>query len=172
MAFSCQYCGYTTNKRSAYDRHLNRKTPCKKKKDEIIETKESFACAFCNQMFIKEAYLLRHQTRCNPVCLKNKIDYLQKENCELYNENEKLKNKIKELESTSINNYTNTKTVNNTTNNTVTNNITIFINSNGEEGVMEALDDLHEHLKALEQSSKGDGRVENYFYRYDHYLQL
>lgn len=142
-----------------------------------ILDRNQFMCELCCQTFSLEAHLKRHQTRCgNPVWMKEIMDELKEDNLRLYAENESLMEKIKDLEervndNTTVNNYNNTNNVTNTTNNTTTNNITIFINSDGEEGVMEALEGFQNHIRqlAIEQELYPDENVENYICQYDHF---
>ena len=83
MLFECDRCGYSTNKKSDFIRHLSRKEPCIaiehnipiieiKKKYQIIEPTETqdaktypFECLFCNRRYKYKYNKTKHVKTCS-----------------------------------------------------------------------------------------------------------
>tara|TARA_B110000495_G_C22929724_1_gene543432 strand:- start:87 stop:956 length:870 start_codon:yes stop_codon:yes gene_type:complete len=99
VEYKCERCHYITTKKSSFNNHLNRKTPCKaihstitikELLDELNKPKEGFACNKCNKVFKTRQSKYQHQKLC-------KMDLVVKK------QNEEnilmiLENRIKELE--------------------------------------------------------------------------
>ena len=61
IEYTCKKCNYTTNKKSSYINHINRKTPCE----------EISICEFCNKQFISRKLLIKHLDICK---IKTQVD--------------------------------------------------------------------------------------------------
>jgi hypothetical protein len=129
--YTCNTCNKEFNKKSTYDYHLSRITPC---------VKPSHLCIHCNKNYSNNSNLKKHLNICkkNVVNPDNKSTLeelkesikqeLQKDNDELKKKLEEQQKKIEELTHLTESNHQKTEgnTINNTTsnsNNTTTNNI-------------------------------------------------
>jgi hypothetical protein len=110
--YCCEKCDAQFPKKSNYDRHINRKTPC------VLEEKEQFdinkrTCEHCVGLYSSVQALKIHMSTCK---LKPTGDD------ELKQIIKNLNNELKEIKE-KLNNQSNTIINNNTTNNNTTNNI-------------------------------------------------
>ena len=135
VKYCCERCGYTTTFKTHYNKHINRKNPCKSilNNTSIEELRENFKnnnitpnykivkkvhkCEVCCKIFDTEEELNYHKQTCN---ISNKLKLIKK----LEEENEILK-KTKVIHQTTNN------IINNTSN--VTNNNTLILNNFGSE---------------------------------------
>jgi len=60
--YTCKLCGQSFEKKYVYERHLNRKTPCKVKAVSLISDKK-YDCDHCGQKFTRLDNLKRHQKK-------------------------------------------------------------------------------------------------------------
>ena len=116
MKYTCDKCGAIFNRKSNYEKHMTRKTPCEKDKNEKYHNDKK-TCIHCNKMFSKASIALSHQKKCSHK--PSEIEELQKTILLLKDELVNIKN------SGVINNGTinNGTTINNTIN--IQNNIVI-----------------------------------------------
>ena len=118
--FTCDICNYTTKYKSNYNKHLNRKIPCKP-----INPEKPYSCLYCNITFTNRKNKYKHQIVCpmNVKNTQNKLNELNNSYCQLHNE-------IKELKTLISNNSKKNIEVNNYY---LENNIEILINCYGNE---------------------------------------
>ena len=83
VIYKCELCSYSTNRKTNFINHKNRKISCKKlEKEDITE------CEFCNKQFTCKKSIYNHLKIC-----KIKIG-ISKYNSKLIKENNELKKKI------------------------------------------------------------------------------
>jgi ElaB/YqjD/DUF883 family membrane-anchored ribosome-binding protein len=87
MEYSCSVCQYTSDKKDNVAKHINRKRDCGPGIKEIIEIPVEIKCNYCNKKFASSTSLKYHLKH---TC-KNRETILEEEN-------NKLKERIKELE--------------------------------------------------------------------------
>jgi hypothetical protein len=125
--FACSGCDYISNNKTNVERHINRKISCGPGKKEIIEIPKDIICKYCDKKYATVTSLKNHMRY-----------YCKQREIQLELENEKLKQKIKELE-------LNQKIVNN--NNTFNDNRTFnIIILNYEETKTELSDKTYNNL--------------------------
>ena len=116
MVFTCPRCGYETNFITPYKKHINSKTICEPKVNDVsiefmkedFKKQSTFECSTCNTKFSSELALNKHITALhNQETIEETIEERVK----------KLEEEIKLLKGTKVN-TTNTNS-NNTTNNIV-----------------------------------------------------
>ena len=88
VEYICSRCTTIFTKKYNYEKHKNRKYPCKKLK---------FECEFCNKSYSSKSNLNKHLKKCeknNKIVkseeleiMKEKIDYLMKQKTNIYNTN-------------------------------------------------------------------------------------
>ena len=157
--FSCKRCGYSTNIKCDFKKHLLRKKQCKSELSNIEITilhsdffvikekskENKHVCEFCSKSFSLPSGKCVHKKKCQSKLLYEKKQLQiaedleeQKEQLEEQKEiNKQLQEELKEAKKsgkTTNNKTTNNNTTNNNTNNN-TNNINIQINMFGKENI-------------------------------------
>jgi len=87
MKYSCNKCIYTTNKKSNYNLHMQRKTDCANDKKiliidqekNLIKRKTEYVCEKCNYTTNKKSNFILHIERLNNCLYDNKIIVIDKE---------------------------------------------------------------------------------------------
>jgi uncharacterized C2H2 Zn-finger protein len=170
VIYECEKCTKIFNHKGTYDRHLNKKNPCKItikssiiepiiepiiESDKILieyeEKSENNQCDKCLKIFYKKYNLMRHisEGRC-----RSKDDIIIQKVTILEDTNKKLCEKLKEMETlikscsitNNINkNSNNTTNITNNTNNTQTNNV-VNINVYGKEDISHISNETYKQI--------------------------
>jgi hypothetical protein len=83
--YSCDTCKYTTNKKSNYYAHVNRKIPCKPHNldESFIQDSQWHTCVICKQQYKTKFGLTVHMRSCNGIssfeCSKCHIKFASKQ---------------------------------------------------------------------------------------------
>lgn len=157
--YCCEYCDYSTSRKSQYIRHLTTDKH-KKRENETNETEmkqkksEKFDCTLCGSCFNSRTTLWRHKNKCNN---ENKESMSDKEVIMLLiKENSELKNMIMKVLENGTNNTTNNNTNNNTNTNCMNNNkafnLNFFLNETCKNAmnISDFVESLHLQLSDLE----------------------
>ena len=115
MKHTCYRCGYSTNDKSNYNKHLKGNTKCTEKLNNTLNN--TFECKYCNKSFSTNSNMNRHiRLYCKEAKLQSQDSKLRKEIVRLQEENRILKKQNKSLLSLvkggSYNPYTTHKKVN------------------------------------------------------------
>lgn len=154
--YNCNRCGYETNRLGNFKTHLQRKIPCKFKKQDVdmiiqfnelfIKKKKDFKCKYCDKTYNQRQGKERHQKTCHFLEKEQHNDEdLKKIIMKLLTTNELLQKQIGDLIPKVGNNTINSNiNSNNTTNN-------IIINGFGFETITHIIEDpdFFEKMKNL-----------------------
>ena len=136
MPYVCEYCNYSTNKKSnlkihfTSNKHKDAVKHIENHKDEIKKVssvKNNHVCNDCGKEHKDSQSLYNHRRRACEKNEKTKIYKLNKENERIKKENEKLKKEKYMM----VENYKPTTNIDNSVNNSVDNSINISIQLNG-----------------------------------------
>jgi uncharacterized C2H2 Zn-finger protein len=176
MRFTCEKCGYSTDHKGDFNKHINKKKPCKKILIDVEITIDNtinnenptYTCKICNKVFKRNTNYINHINKtdsCNNNIVQELKKYkdlyteLIKENKKLTNENtylQKENNKINELYNNLLDKCIATNnTINNTNinNNTINNNtINITLKNFGSENCTKLTND--EQSKILKSNKQ------------------
>lgn len=134
MQYLCKRCGYTTERKGDFKKHLQKKHPCPVVHEDVsadvmlqeleVDTDRSYECEHCSKRFSTASSKSVHKKTCakRPMVEHEKIEYLEKQI-------EALKNQVQEARVGQVNNN------NHCVNGNVTVNNNIQINSFGKEDI-------------------------------------
>lgn len=130
VIYKCEVCGWQTDRKQNYNRHLNRKTICTplEKKRESVLNKVEYKCTKCCKVFSRKYNLERHEAICTGEIVEKKEEEFNSDNLKDLLKQVDTKKLKDSIESGGINIY-NINNYNNITNNI---NINSYYNTNAE----------------------------------------
>ena len=164
--FSCEYCYYSNDRKSSYDKHLTTAKHLKltngNKKGEISCINKQFICEFCDKPFMSRVGLWKHKKKCTEENIKDNtknsndklVLLLVKENAEFKNIIIKLLENVSSANITNNNNNTNSH--NTTNNDNKTFNLNFFLNETCKDAMN--INDFVSSIKVSLEELENTGR--------------